>query len=178
MLSIFLVGIALSMDAFSLALSIGLNNISSSKKVILPIMVGIMHFIMPALGLLLGNEIFKIFNLNIKIIVSIVFLYLAYLMYKEKNNNKSSIITNFFSLFLFSFSVSIDSFSVGLCLQGLTNHYILSFIVFSLCSSTITYLGLLIGNYSIKYLKDKAIILAIIILSFISVVNICQVLWH
>ena len=81
MLSIFLVGIALSMDAFSLALSIGLNNISSSKKVILPIMVGIMHFIMPALGLLLGNEIFKIFLIMYYLIAILIIEN----FFKEKN---------------------------------------------------------------------------------------------
>ena len=47
MLSIFLIGLALSMDAFSISLSIGLNNISKLKRIFIPIIVGIMHFIMP-----------------------------------------------------------------------------------------------------------------------------------
>ena len=51
--SIILIGISLSMDTFSLSLSLGsLTNLKRIK--IVPLVVGIFHFFMPLLGNLLG----------------------------------------------------------------------------------------------------------------------------
>ena len=174
MLSIFFIGLALSMDAFSIALSIGTTSISKFKKYLIPIIVGIMHFIMPLLGHLLGNQLFNIININSKLFVSLIFLYLAIIMFLDRNKKTSSKISSILSIFLFAFSVSIDSFSVGLGITGITNHIILSFIIFSICSGTITAIGLIIGKYSIKYLKEKSVYLGIFILLILAIVNICQ----
>lgn len=175
MLSIFLIGLALSMDAFSIALSIGVSNIQTYKKLIIPIIVSIMHFLMPLLGLILGNQILNIFNINPKFIVSIILLYLAIIMYTDRKNEKMPKITSIISILLLSFSVSIDSFSVGIGLSGLTDKYLLSFLTFALCSGCFTYMGLIIGKYSVKILKEKAVYIGIGILLLISVVNLCQI---
>ena len=176
MLSIFLIGLALSMDAFSIALSLGINNLSSIKRMLIPIVVGFMHFIMPSIGLFLGNQLFNIFNVNSKLIVSLIMFYLAFMMFIDRNKEEKKIITSYLSIFLFAFSVSIDSFSVGLGLSGLTDKFFLSFIIFSLCSGCITYMGLLIGKYSVRFLKEKAVYLGILILLSLAIVNLCQVL--
>ena len=63
MLSIFFIGIALSMDAFSIALSIGTNNLSKKSIVLTITLVGLMHFIMPQLGLMLGNQVYNFINI-------------------------------------------------------------------------------------------------------------------
>lgn len=175
MLSIFLIGLALSMDAFSIALSIGVSNIQTYKKLIIPIVVSIMHFLMPLLGLTLGNQILNIFNINPKFIVSIILLYLAIIMYTDRKNEKMPKITSIISILLLSFSVSIDSFSVGIGLSGLTDKYLLSFFIFALCSGCFTYIGLIIGKYSVKILKEKAVYIGIGILLLISIVNLCQI---
>ena len=88
MLSIFLIGIALSMDAYSVALSIGTTNLKKNRYYIIPITVSIMHFIMPLIGYYLGNIITSLININPKIIMTIILIYLAYLMYKEKKESK------------------------------------------------------------------------------------------
>lgn len=177
MLSIFLIGIALSMDAFSVSLSFGTLNIKNNKLLLLPIIVGIMHFIMPLLGLILGEQILNIININPKIIIVIILIYLSVVMYINRNKNEIFNITSYINIFLFAFSVSIDSFSVGIGFPGLTNNYILSSIIFTLCSSVFTYLGILIGKYSTKYLKRKSILVGIIILLLITFVNICQIIF-
>lgn len=174
MLSIFFIGLALSMDAFSIALSIGTTNISRIKRYLIPITVGIMHFIMPLFGYFLGYQLLNIININSKLLVSLIFLYLAIIMFLDRNKKDNNKITNMLSIFLLAFSVSIDSFSVGIGITGITNHIFLSFIVFSLCSGAITAIGLIIGKYSVKYLKEKSIYFGIIILLILSIVNICQ----
>ena len=163
------------MDAFSIAVSLGMNEMSSLKRLLIPSVVGVMHFIMPMLGLILGNKLFSIFNINSKFIVSIILLYLAILMFMDRNKESKQKITSIFSIFLFAFSVSIDSFSVGIGLSGLTDKYIIASTIFALCSASITYIGLLLGKYSVELLKDKAIYLGICILVILAIVNICQI---
>lgn len=176
MLSIFFVGVALSMDAFSVAMSLGTLNIPRWKLFLIPLITGMMHFFMPLLGFFLGNKILSLVNISSKLIVSIIFLYLAFTMYLDLKNTKAFKITNLFSIFLFAFSVSIDSFSVGMGINGLTDKYILSFIIFTVCSFSFTYIGLIVGKYSVRILKKKANYLGIIILLGLSVVNLCKIL--
>ena len=174
MLSIFLIGIALSMDAFSIALSIGTTHLSKNRFILIPIIVSIMHFVMPLIGLFLGNQILSVININPKIIMTIILLYLAFLMYKDRNNDKVTKINSFLSIFLYALSVSLDSFSVGIGLKALTDKIIIPPIIFSLCAGTITYMGLILGKYSQKVWKEKASLIGIILLISISIVNICK----
>ena len=49
-------------------------------------------------------------------------------------------------MILFGLAVSLDSFSVGVGLETLTNNYIISVSMFSLSSFIFTYIGLTIGK--------------------------------
>ena len=174
MLSIFLIGVALSMDAFSIALSIGTTHLSKNRFILIPTVVSIMHFVMPLIGLFLGNQILSVININPKIIMTIILLYLAFLMYKDRNNDKVPKINSLLSIFLYALSVSLDSFSVGIGLKALTDKILIPPIIFSLCAGTITYMGLILGKYSQKVWKEKASLIGIILLISISIVNICK----
>lgn len=144
---ILLIAVSLSMDAFSLSLAYGTLN--PEKKYIkkLSIIVGIYHFIMPLLGLTTGNIIQKIIQINSNVIVCIVLAFIGIEMiidsFKKENNVK---IMTLKEMILFGLAVSLDSFSVGIGLKGLTNKYILSVTMFSLSSFIFTYLGLTIGK--------------------------------
>lgn len=162
------------MDAFSIALSIGTTHLSKNRFTLIPIVVSIMHFVMPLIGLFLGNQILSVININPKIIMTIILLYLAFVMYKDRKNDKVTQINSLLSIFLFAFSVSIDSFSVGIGLRALTDKIIIPPIIFSLCAGTITYMGLILGKYSQKVWKEKASLIGIILLILISIVNICK----
>ena len=50
-----LIAVGLSMDAFSLALSYGTLELSNTDNIKTSFFVGIFHFFMPILGLLIGN---------------------------------------------------------------------------------------------------------------------------
>ncbi len=162
------------MDAFSIALSIGTTHLSKNRFILIPIVVSIMHFVMPLIGLFLGNQILSVININPKIIMTIILLYLAFLMYKDRNNDKVTKINSLLSIFLYALSVSLDSFSVGIGLKALTDKIIIPPIIFSLCAGTITYMGLILGKYSQKVWKEKASLIGIILLILISIVNICK----
>ena len=169
-LSLLGIGIALSMDTFSLSLSIGTFGINNRKSLLLAAIVGVMHFIMPTFGLIIGKIILGICNFNTRYLMSIILLILAFLMTKElKNNKQPSIVFSLIGILIFSLSVSIDSFTTGIGLRTITNNIFLSLLIFSICSFLFTYLGLVIGKYSHQKLGKKATLFGIILLIIVAI---------
>lgn len=172
LISLFSIGIALSMDTFSLSLGIGTMGIKQKKIWLTSLIVGLMHFIMPLLGFLLGKQILKIFIINPNYLVSAILFFIALMMLKDLKNPKSlSLGLSFLEIFIFAFSVSIDSFSTGIGLKALTSNSLSAALIFSLCSFVFTYLGLTIGKYSQEKLGLKACILGIIILIIVAILH-------
>ena len=115
---ILIIAISLSMDAFSLAIVYGTLNLSKKIKNFLSITVGIFHFVMPLLGSVLGLFIVHHIISNPDILVGIIFTILSIEMLlniKELDEEKKDF-KSLANAFLFGFSVSIDSFSVGIAL--------------------------------------------------------------
>ena len=165
LISIFLIGIALSMDTFSLSLSLGTFNVTNKKALKLSFLVGIMHFIMPFLGMLIGGKLTQILELKSDILLGFILIIIAIEMLIDiiKGEEEKFNLT-LAGMFLFALGVSIDSFSVGLGLKAITSNIYLAMIIFSLCSFTFTFMGTLIGKYASKILGVYANIIGIIIL--------------
>ena len=70
------IAIALSMDTFSLALSLGTMNLSYKKVLFYPLLVGVFHFIFPLIGRLLGDIILNIIIIGSKKLLGLIFLIL------------------------------------------------------------------------------------------------------
>lgn len=142
-----IVGISLSMDAFSLALVYGTQNITFRNKVILSIIVGLYHFFMPLWGLFFGGVITKYLIVNVSILVSFIFIVIGIEMIisnvKEKDNK---VIISLIGFLVFGFSVSIDSFTTGIGLNVINSNYLEVSLIFSIVSGSFTYFGLILGN--------------------------------
>ena len=164
----FFMAVGLSMDAFSLAIAYGTNKINKIKIMMLSALVGIFHFLMPYIGSIIGSKIFFLIE-NSNFIISIVFFLLSFEMYKSRNEEHHGTVTNIISLIIFAFTVSIDSFSVGLVLGINKNKLKSVFTIFSIISAIFTCAGLTLGNYlSSKYGK-KANYFGIAILLIIGI---------
>jgi len=141
------VAISLSMDAFSLSMLYG--TLSLSKRVIrfLSMTVGIFHFFMPLFGYLFGDMISLVFIFNAKLLVGAIFILLSIQMLLSLNKTEElSEISSLFSYLLFGFTVSIDSFTVGIGIGGLKSNIWFPCIIFSLVSFLFTFLGLSLGR--------------------------------
>jgi len=146
-ITIIIIAISLSMDAFSLSLAYGTLNLEKKYIKKLSIIVGIYHFIMPLLGLSIGNLVLKIIPIKPNIIVCIVLTMIGIEMIIDTFKNDEEIkMMNIKELLLFGLAVSLDSFSVGIGLKALTNNYIVCVSMFSLSSFMFTYIGLIIGK--------------------------------
>ena len=147
-ISLFIIGVSLSMDTFSISLSIGTFNISKKKTIFLCTLVGIMHFCMPLIGTVLGNKIVTFLNINVNFLLGIILIIIGIEMIIDLIKDEDKFFElNIFNMLLVSLSVSLDSFSTGLGLSAITDNYLLSGFIFSICASCFTFLGLLIGKY-------------------------------
>lgn len=147
LLTAFIVAVSLSMDAFSLALIYGTFNIDNRKSIIISIMVGIFHFFMPLMGYTFGDSLSKLLTINVDILMAIIFIYLGIQMFISIfKDEEVEMINSFLSTLLFAFTVSIDSFTVGVGLGLDNNKNYLNFLIFSIVSSSFTYLGLKLGT--------------------------------
>ena len=138
-----LTALSLSMDAFSLAIIYGTKKVSKIQKIVLSILVGINHFILPIIGQKIGYQLFnnKIFDLDI--ITMIVFTIIGIEMLISKEKGEVTKLTTL-EMLIFAFSVSIDSFIIGI--TYLERNIILSSTVFLIFSSFLTFAGLQLGH--------------------------------
>lgn len=171
LLLVLIIAISLSMDAFSLSLVYGTLRINKKAKYLLSGMVGIFHFFMPLLGMFIGEIILKFIKLDPDIIVAVVLCFIGIEMilssFKEKEEIK---VMKKIEFFLFAFAVSVDSFSVGITLTNINSHYVISSLIFAICSCLFTFTGLLIGNKIEKLLGKIATIFGGVVLTIIGII--------
>ena len=144
--TILLIGISLSMDAFSLALIYGMIGMTKKQKIFLSVIVGIYHFIMPLIGLSFGTILDNINIISIDIIASLILIYIGIDLIISNSKEEDRLEVTKVGFIIFGLSVSIDSLTVGIGLKAITDSYLISSIVFSLSSLIFTYLGLTLGN--------------------------------
>lgn len=166
----FFMAIGLSMDAFSLAILYGTNNLDKKRCFVLSFFVGILHFIMPNTGNLLGQKFLHGFILYGNLITGIVFLILAIQMILSfKEEEKSQCLRGYFELFLFALAVSIDSFTVGIALSLEENNLLIGGIIFSIISFGFTLLGLIFGKFLSSKTGNIGKIIGTVILIMLSI---------
>lgn len=161
-LELLLIGISLSMDAFSLAISLSTRVKNHNRYVVC---VGLFHFFMPVIGIIVGSVINTIIYIPSKevFIAVLIFIIIGIIFDKKGDINK------FINPIIFAFAVSIDSFSIGLSIR---ENHIISPLLFTLCSAIFTKIGFSIGK-SIKkgaIIQDKLI--SLLILVFLIIYNI------
>lgn len=166
-ITIILIAISLSMDAFSLVLIYGTQGINKKHKVLLSIIVGIYHFVMPIIGLLIGIYIEKKIAFSPDIIVGIILSLIAIeMIISSTKEQKEKFLVSIPGYLIFGLSVSIDSLTTGIGLPAITNNYLQAALTFSLTSLIFTYIGLNLGNkLNQKYGKISTLIGGIILLT-------------
>ena len=146
LLLIFLVAVSLSMDAFSMSIAYG-TYINYKKDIFkLCIIVGIYHFIMPIIGMNFGKKILSIIKINPSLITLLIFIFIGINMVLDSFKECKVKQINFKEFLLFGLAVSIDSFSIGIGINNISNNYIICSIIFSIVSFIFTLIGLIIGN--------------------------------
>ena len=156
------------MDAFSLAISLGLRNPSKEKMKLLSITIGIFHFMMPILGNKIGILISNQFLLKGNLFLSFIFFLLSLEMFFSRNSKEEIKSLKTTTILLIAFTVSIDSLTVGFAYGLNKETHLLASMIFMITSSTITYRGLKIGKKIQKRYQEKAKYYGIVIMILLS----------
>lgn len=142
-----ILAISLSMDAFSMSLAYGTLKISKKDIIILSTIVGCYHFVMPLIGNILGNLILQKIPINPSYLVFFILVIIGIEMIVDTLTHKQSIDKiNIIKMFLFGFTVSIDSFSLGIGINNITSNILLAALLFTIFSFLFTFLGSTIGS--------------------------------
>jgi len=147
LISIIMIAVGLSMDAFSLAILYGTLNFNKRKTLTLAGSVGVFHFFMPLFGNLVGLFLLNLLPISSNIVVGIIFFTISIQMLMSIFKKEEIVdLKGTFAIILFAFTVSIDSFSVGIGLSTICDSKILAVSIFSATSFLFTFMGLTIGS--------------------------------
>ncbi|WP_067728508.1 manganese efflux pump MntP [Oceanobacillus damuensis] len=153
-ISILFLAIALGMDAFSVSLGLGMLKLRLKRIALIGMTVGIFHIAMPLAGILIGTAISsQIGNLTSLVGGALLFVLGAQMFFSAFNHEvKSRVSPVGAGLLLIAFSVSIDSFTVGLSLgiSGVKTFLVL--MMFGAVSCFLTCTAMLIGRKVQGYL--------------------------
>lgn len=172
-LEIWLLGIALAMDCFSVSIAQGL----SAKRVVWPSMTalalsfGIFQGGMTLLGYM-GTSMFSQHFQHLEYIASILLFYLGIKMIwegcKKKEEDESVNMLKPLNIITLSVATSIDALAVGIsfaCLQGVTLQAILNAAcIIGICSTLFSVAGLYLGIKASQHINIRSEILGGIIL--------------
>jgi len=147
-ITLIVMAFALAMDAFSIGLGMGMFNLRLRQIFKIGITIGFFHVWMPLLGIIAGQLLSKNFG-GIAAYIGgglLVVLGIQMIWTGFKKSENSLITPVGMGLFLFGFSVSLDSFSVSLTLGIYGAKTLLVLACFGITATILTWLGLLIGR--------------------------------
>lgn len=159
------------MDAFTLAFSYGIKKVDNKSLIITSIVTGIFHFIMPLMGNIIGIPLFEYTLIKPRYILFLVFLIISIDMFINFFNENSKLRNlNIAGIILFAFSVSFDSFSVGLGINYICSNVVLSVSIFCFVSMLFTFLGFMLGKFLSQKIGKYAFLFGSLVLFIYSLV--------
>ena len=150
LIAISIMAFALGMDAFSLGIGMGMGGLRYRHIFNIGVTNGVFHVIMPLLGIAVGKFLSNHFGTIALLIGGILLLVLGFQMLLSPFSKNEGDTRNFqpigWGLILFSLSVSLDSFSVGLSLGMIGAKTIITVLSIGLFSMVLSWVGLLLGK--------------------------------
>lgn len=171
-ISIFLVAVALAMDAFSVSMTKGFTqkDLKNSQILYYGLFFGGFQALMPILGYFCGNVIASIVEALASIIGFILLLLIGFNMIRESLSSDDDEISDEFSfreVTLLAIATSIDAFAVGITIALLKDPILISSAIIGIVAFAFSIAGIFIGRKIGDYVGDKFQILGGVILILI-----------
>ncbi len=169
-ISIFLIALALSMDAFSVAIGLGAIGRKQTSGAVLRLAAafGIFQFVMPIIGWLLGKTVVSyISDYDHWIafaLLAIVGLHMIKEYFEKEEKERTKDPTKGWSLLILSIATSIDALAVGVSLAVLDTKIYYPSAVIGIVCFIITALGMLFGQKLSRLLGKKAVLVGGLVL--------------
>lgn len=150
-LTVLMIGLALSMDAFSLGLGLGAQGLRWRDVLRLTIAISVLHVLFPLLSIWLGALLHRLFGSLAQQIAALIMMILGSKMTIEALSGKAEgvaveIKPGFWHLLLFAATVSIDALSIGFSLGTVSVSPLLAALTFGALSGAIALTGLALGK--------------------------------
>ncbi|MGM0501237.1 MAG: manganese efflux pump MntP family protein [Bacillota bacterium] len=169
LIELFVLGVALGTDAFSVSVAVGLNRVNWGLIIKLSLTVALFHVLMPLLGINLARILDYFFGQyyfeeTLEQITGVIgaglLMILGMIMIvdsrrEDKYDNLYFDWSNW-TIIILSLSVSIDALSVGFSLGMMEVKVFLSCLVLGLLAGIMVVLGLLLGNKAGLILASQA----------------------
>lgn len=147
-ISLIFVAIALGMDAFSISLGMGMQQLRLKRVMKIGFIFGLFHMILPFIGIVIGKflsvKIGYIATLTSGLILVAIGVQMILMAFNHKT--KSNIQPLRFGLVFLGLSVSLDSFPVGLSMGISGVKTVIALFLFGMISTGMTWTGLLLGR--------------------------------
>lgn len=147
--TIIVMAIALGMDAFSLSVGIGMRGVRRTEMARISGMIALFHILMPLLGMVAGlyvgqllGEIARFFSGGLLLLLGAHMIYASF----QEETVRSFDHRKLLGMLLFSLSVSVDSFSVGVSLGMFHSSLLLTVLAFGLFGGIMSLSGMWLGR--------------------------------
>ncbi|MEK8131673.1 manganese efflux pump [Paenibacillus filicis] len=148
-ISIGLLALALGLDALSLGLGIGMRGIRKRDIALISFIIALFHVLMPLAGLWMGGYISLMLGKVATACGGVLLLLLGGHMVVNTLRKEESAGYNpstLWGMLLLAFSVSVDSFSVGISLGMFSGDVWLTVLMFGAAGGLMSVAGLLLGR--------------------------------
>ncbi|WP_040978252.1 manganese efflux pump MntP family protein [Oceanobacillus jeddahense] len=148
LISLALLAVGLSMDAFSISLGLGMNRMRLKRIAMIGLVIGGFHMLFPMAGMLLGHALSEQVGqwtaLASGILLFFIGAHMFFSAFRIPDEYRWQPVG--LGLWMLAFSVSLDSFTVGFSLgiSGVT--IIFTLVIFGIVSCIFTWIGLLLGR--------------------------------
>ncbi|WNC14546.1 manganese efflux pump MntP family protein [Brevibacillus brevis] len=156
-LTLLMIAFALSMDAFSLGIGVGMVGIRLREILKVSITIGLFHIGMPIVGIAVGaylsdlvGDIAVFIGGGVLMAIGMHMLWNGFV----NGDQKSMLKTKGFGLLLFAFSVSLDALTVGFSFGLIEVNKLLAITLFGIMGGAMSYCGLLLGRSVGGWLGD------------------------
>lgn len=155
--TIVIMAIALGMDAFSLGIGLGMRGIRLLHIVYISMVIAIFHIVMPLMGMFTGHYVSTILGgVAVATGGGLLVLLGCHMIYSALSSGRAPYfdIGTVWGLLLFSLSVSIDSFAVGISLGLFASEIVITVILFGVFGGIMSVMGLMLGRRVGKWMGE------------------------
>ncbi|EFM09102.1 protein of unknown function DUF204 [Paenibacillus curdlanolyticus YK9] len=156
-LTLLIMAVALGMDAFSLGVGIGMKGIGLKRILLLSAIIALFHVLMPLLGMTAGQYVSDLLGSVASRAAGVLLLLLGgHMVYNSFRGGDSPAVNHqtIWGMLLFAFSVSVDSFSVGVSLGMFAADVLYTVLLFGFFGGLMSVLGLLLGRRASRSLGE------------------------
>ena len=147
--TILIMAVALGLDAFSLGIGVGMRGIRLRHVLNISLMIAFFHMLMPLLGLAAGRYVGVLLGQVTGLAAGgLLALLGGHMIWNSFRKEEGRLVnhTTLLGMLLFSLSVSIDSFSVGVSLGMFVNDVLMIVVSFGIIGGLMSILGLMLGR--------------------------------